>query len=207
MSTKPRSFVIVRRDAPPPPICFKCGTSESLSLVLTHFYTTPDEDAATEAASAAGVFVSAIGDAASIASLVQLIRGIREAEVQIPLCRSCAARWTSAKRARLFAYVPMTFALLAIMVFAFAARGPLFPPGASRFALYAFAAVVTGVLYALAVLLPKLVDRRVADAMTCGAVAIAPAWIALSRVHPGACAALIQAAPVEARMMSTSRGT
>ncbi len=204
MGTEHRSFVILRRDAPPPPICFKCGTREGISLALTHFYTTPDENAATEAASAAGMLVSAIGDAATVASFVQLIRGIREAEVSIPLCASCAARWKTAKRVRLLAFVPMVVAFVAIMVFAFAAHGPLFPPGGSRITLYAFVGVTTGVLYTLAAVVPKLVERRVAEPLTCGAVAIAPAWIALSRVHPAACVALIQAAPREARMMLQS---
>ncbi len=201
MSTEHRSFVIVRRDVVPPAICFKCGTTDGLSLAPTHFYTTPDEDAATATASAAGVLVSAIGDAASIASLVTLVRGTREAVVPIPLCGSCSVRWKSAKRARLLAYVPLTLAIGSVFAFAFTTRGPLFPEGASRLALYAFVAAFTALLYGLAVVVPKWVERRDAEAATCGAVAIAPAWIALSRVDARACAALIKAAPVEARTM------
>jgi hypothetical protein len=195
------SFVIVRRDAPPPAICFKCGTASGLSLAPTHFYTTPDEDAATATASAAGVFVSAIGDAATVASFVMLIRGTREAVVPIPLCGSCSARWKSAKRARLLAFVPVALAIGSIFVFAFTKRGPIVPEGATRFVLYAFVAAISAVLYGLTVVLPKLVERRVAEPATCGAVAIAPAWIALSRVNPRACVALIEVAPVEARTM------
>jgi hypothetical protein len=201
MSTAIRSFVIVRRDAPPPALCFKCGTGEGLSLVPTHFYTMPDDDAAMATAEAAGVFVSAIGDAANIASFVKLIRGIREAVVPLPLCGACASRWKSAKRARFVAFAPFAVAIVLIFVFAFAKNGALFPEGSSRVALYAFAAVVSAVLYGLVVGVPKLVERRVAEPATCSAVAIAPAWIALSRVHPRVCAALIQAAPIEARMM------
>ena len=201
MNTAPRSFVIVRRDAPPPALCFKCGTGEAVSLIPTHFYTMPDDDAAITAAEAAGVFVSAIGDAASIASFVKLLRDIREAVVPIALCATCAARWKSAKRARLVTFVPFAVAMASILVFAFTKNGPLFPEGSSRVAVYAFAAVVASVLYGLVVGVPKLVERRVAEPATCGAVAIAPAWIALSRVHPRVCAALIQAAPIEARVM------
>ena len=200
-STEIRSFIIVRRDAPPPPHCFKCGTDEGLSLVPTHFYTTPDDDAAIATAEAAGMLVSAVGDAAAIAGFVKLLRGIREAVVPIPLCGACAARGKGAKRARLLSYVPLAVGIVALFVFAFAKRGPLFPEGSSRVALYAFAALLTSVLYGLAVGIPKLVEWRVAEPATCGAVTIAPAWIALSRVHPRACAALIQAAPIEARRM------
>lgn len=207
MSTGHRSFVIVRRDAPPPAICFKCGVREGLSLAPTHFYTTPDEDAATATASAAGVLVSAVGDAASIASLVQLIRGTREAVVPIPLCASCSARWKGAKRARLLGYVPLAVAILSLFVFVFARSGPIFPEGSSRVGLYAFVAVITAVFYGAAAIVPKLVERRLAEPATCGAVAIAPAWIALSRVHPRACAALIEATPIETRsMMLDGRG-
>lgn len=201
MTSEHRSFIIVRRDALPPALCFKCGTDAGLALTPTHFYTTPDDDAALSAAEAAGNLVSVVGDAANVAGLVRLIRGTREAVVPIPLCAPCSARWRRAKRARLLAYLPMAAAIFAILAFAFNQRGPLFPEGSSRVALYAFAAIGTAVMYGVAVWIPKLVERLVAERATCGAVAIAPSWIALSRVHPRPCAALIEAAPIAARMM------
>ncbi len=184
-----RSFVFVRRGEPPPSICFKCGAREGLSVSTFHFHTTPDEFTAEAAADAAGLIFDTVAEAAPIVELVRLIRGTREADVPIPLCAPCAARWEKAKRASRLGWLPVALAVLALLVAALAHKGPLLSTDATSKGI--FIGVTAAVVYVLLVWIPALVRRKVVHPGTCGVVAIAPEWIALTRVHPLACEELM----------------
>jgi hypothetical protein len=183
------SFVFVRRNAPPPQICFKCGTSESVSLVPFHFHVTPDDSTAEDVANAAGLAVSAVGDAATLVKLARMVRETREATLPVPLCPACAMRWKRARWLRLFAWVPGFAILLAFIAYALMQSGPLL--GTSHKEKMVFVALFSLAAWVLFALLPKLVEQRVAEPATCAAVAITSDWVALVRVHPSAAAELV----------------
>lgn len=193
MTQEKRSFVFVRRGPPPPSICFLCGTTDGLEIVSRHFYTTPDESTAVEVADAAVSALGALGEVASVGlGLVRLIRGTREANVPIPLCAACSARWARSKRAERLRMVPAYAALAAFMIVAFThGPGPLLPSDATT--KWAFLAAAVPLAYLLFRFVPELIDRKLVHPGTCQVVAIAPEWVAVTRVHPKACAALIVA--------------
>jgi hypothetical protein len=190
-------YEIVPRNKPAPLVCFKCGARSAVSHVERHFYVTPDSNTAEDIAGIAGNLAPALGAAGSVVTLARLIRETREANVGIALCASCTARWSNARVVRAFSYAPAVVAALAVTTYGILKGGPLVPGGTATKAV--FVVGFTVVAYALVVLLPKLIERSFAEARTCGVVAIAPEWIALTRIHPHARAALVSANAPDAR--------
>ena len=164
---------------PLPPICLKCVTSAGVHAERHHFATVGESGALGDVADVTALLSDGAGAALGTLGFVRLVLATREAELDVPLCPACAARWRRARQGH-HASVALSVALIVACVVALAA-GPRLAGTTLYVVVAAFVLLVMVAIRGI----PALVSRLVLEPASLRALRIDERGVVLAGVANG----------------------